>query len=244
MDDALQDLLSPEEAAGAFRNEQVSQIMQAYLDENAAPELLPFRGELVAELREQLAGQEEQIAEITEGEGRTVEEVFTASLYQMDIDRVKYALAKYLRVRILKLERVAGLFRADLAPELADAAAELRRKISDEERQFAGELEKLYEAHIDDAVLRHLPEDGPETLRSLGDADICRPPRTDRFVFCRVNETVDGFLAHETAEPATWEEGDVHVAPYAAIKSFVEDGRMSLSAPHFEDPQRPLADAA
>lgn len=223
------DLLgSPDE--GAVRNEAVDRLIQAWLDENAAPELLPFEGELVSTLTEMVDEQQGIIDEAMEDPN---EDAFTISLFQMEIDRVKYSLAKYLRVRLLKIEKCVGLLRADLAPELADKAMALRQCLSDSERRYLRDLETLMEEHLGEVAMKNLP--GPDNFRNLGDEDMCRPPRTDRFVVCKVRDTIEGFQAHATAEPETWTAGSIYVVQYDAIRSFMQDGakRLSLS-PHFD----------
>ena len=46
------------------------------------------------------------------------EEYFTINIYQMEIERVRYSLARYLRTRLLKIERGLEFITGDI--ELMD----------------------------------------------------------------------------------------------------------------------------
>lgn len=52
------------------------------------------------------------------------EEAFSASLYQMELDRLRYSLSKYLRTRLRKVER-------DALHVLATADGEMQGRLSD-----------------------------------------------------------------------------------------------------------------
>lgn len=52
------------------------------------------------------------------------EDAFSASLYQMELDRLRYSLSKYLRTRLRKVER-------DALHVLATADGEMQGRLSD-----------------------------------------------------------------------------------------------------------------
>lgn len=52
------------------------------------------------------------------------EEAFSASLYQMELDRLRYSLSKYLRTRLRKVER-------DALHVLASSEEEIQGRLSD-----------------------------------------------------------------------------------------------------------------
>lgn len=52
------------------------------------------------------------------------EEAFSASLYQMELDRLRYSLSKYLRTRLRKVER-------DALYVLASGPTEMEGRLSD-----------------------------------------------------------------------------------------------------------------
>ena len=80
-----------------FINSKVGDLIRAWSNEKASPELLPYRGDLVDELR---ADVDTQLGELRRG---AVDGVYLPGLYRLDIERVKFALAAYLRARVGKV---------------------------------------------------------------------------------------------------------------------------------------------
>ncbi|XP_078161987.1 DNA replication protein-like protein isoform X2 [Carex rostrata] len=77
----------------------VELMRQAWRNEKAAPEMLPFKEALVRRLRDQIQLQEERAEEL-KSEG--MEDV-VVSLHHMDSDRALFLLKSYLRLRLHKL---------------------------------------------------------------------------------------------------------------------------------------------
>jgi hypothetical protein len=90
-------------------NNDVAQLRKAWVSECVCPELLPFQQELVEGITELLANQEEVLEDIEQ----TSDQAFSANLYQMEIERIKFSLAKYLRTRLLKIEKFAWKYERD-----------------------------------------------------------------------------------------------------------------------------------
>ena len=82
-------------ASPAYRRAQT-----AWLNERAAPELLPYEGVLVAELEAAVADQQQLV------QARNADDTvkaFMGNLYFMEIERIKYLLRSYLRTRLTKV---------------------------------------------------------------------------------------------------------------------------------------------
>ena len=79
-------------------NPEIESLIRAWCNEKASPDLLPYQGDLVDLFLSNVKAQQEHLA----GEKR---DVFEAGLYQLDIDRVKFVLASYLRARLAKVQR-------------------------------------------------------------------------------------------------------------------------------------------
>jgi len=82
---------------GADVNPSVGALLRAWASEKASPELLPFRADLVEPLREAL---DAQLKALREG---GVPGTYVPGLYRLDAERVKFALAAYLRARLGKV---------------------------------------------------------------------------------------------------------------------------------------------
>jgi len=87
-------------------------------------------------------------------------EYFTITLYQMDIERVKYSLAKYLRTRITKIEEQVEAILS--SPEYLD-------RLSATEKVFATKLNLLNNNFFEENVLSRLPETNAEYFRTNED---------------------------------------------------------------------------
>ena len=111
MDDDLDDL-SPEsisqlddnDSDDEATNEDIDKLKVALRNEKACPEILAFEEEVVDDIHELVKAQQGHVDEFREGNDET-ETAFAVSLYQMEIDRIQYLLASYLRTRLAKVQQ-------------------------------------------------------------------------------------------------------------------------------------------
>ena len=82
-----------------------------------------------------------------------VSEYFSISLYQMDIERIRYSLTRYLRTRILKIEKNL---------DLINTSDEQMDRLSYHEKIYATKLYALTNSHFDDAVYSRLKNETRE----------------------------------------------------------------------------------
>jgi uncharacterized protein YecA (UPF0149 family) len=94
---------------GGETNTDVAQLRKAWESESVCPEVLPFERELVEVITELVSNQEDVLEDIEQ----TSDQAFSANLYQMEIERIKFSLAKYLRTRLLKIEKFAWKYERD-----------------------------------------------------------------------------------------------------------------------------------
>ncbi len=92
-------------------NDDVQALQQAWVAEVVAPDLLQYHEVLVHDMVALCENMQAGIHESREADGgtggRTADALFTMSVHQMSLDRVRFALVKYLRTRLLKLEKHA-----------------------------------------------------------------------------------------------------------------------------------------
>jgi GINS complex subunit 4 len=69
-----------------------------------APELLPFQEKLIHNVSK-LIGDQEREVQSTYGSSSDTDDRFYANILKMEIERAKYVLKSYLRVRIAKIEK-------------------------------------------------------------------------------------------------------------------------------------------
>ena len=87
----------------AIVNPDVLQLRRAFLNEKLAPMLLPYEHE-VLEGDEGLKALVEQQAGHLDNPAQSLNQQIDLNLYQLEVDRVQYLIAAYLRTRLLKLQ--------------------------------------------------------------------------------------------------------------------------------------------
>lgn len=189
-----------EEGAESNLNEDVLQLHAAWRNEACAPGLLHSQQHLVDTLLQQLREQQEIIDEAK----TNPEEYFSASLYQMEIDRLRYGIARYLRTRLLKLQE-----------QPTDDASLL----SEHEKSFSIRLSEIENAYLDTVLLSALPED----IRSIDK----QPPSADDYVFVRVQEDT-GDVEVGPGEYANMLKDDVHVLLFRRAQHLLSQGKLVL----------------
>jgi hypothetical protein len=81
---------------------------------------------------------------------QTPDEVFRASLYEMDLDRVRYSISRYLRSRIVKIEENLDHINRQ----------EIFDMLSIHEKSFASKLMNLTNNYMEEVVLNRLTGEG------------------------------------------------------------------------------------
>ena len=198
-------------------NPQYEKLMAAWRAEEQAPELLPWQGEVYETFLGMVEKQEAMVeATLRSGNADAHDVLFVGPLYQMDLARVKYTLAAYVRMRLKKITTQAA--HVDIS------------FLSDAENTFRQRFLDLITKHHRDAFLNDLP---PEADTFDHDDDLAlavtKPPNLDAFVFVKVNSDLGhvpvGLNEYDTSE---LEQGDVYVLPYARIRHLLTQGHLDL----------------
>ena len=203
-----------DEAPSDRLNDDFKKLRQAWISESVCPELLAFEQELVEDIKAIIDNQEERLDSVDP----IPEQIFAANFYHMELNRAKYLLAKYLRTRLIKLERFAWKL------ENESSAGELISKLSDDELDYARKYAALMKRHLEESVLRHLPEafqSFPDPARSVDPDDYV--PGLDTFVFCRVKDGVaeENYELDQGGGSTLLRGGEVHVLRYEPIQGLV-----------------------
>lgn len=80
-------------------------LLRTWLNERTAPVLLPYATVTIGNILELLAN---QTALLMEQQGDTVNAAYVGCLYQMEIERLKFMVASYLKCRLRKVPRQLG----------------------------------------------------------------------------------------------------------------------------------------
>eukprot|EP00058_Branchiostoma_floridae_P024983 XP_002610473.1 hypothetical protein BRAFLDRAFT_124274 [Branchiostoma floridae] len=130
MDDLDIEEASDEEVEQMTAAEALAMVEKAWLNEKFSPELLPHKQDLVDVMLDQLNGMQENISRAKKGD-------LKASIHKMEIDRIRYVLASYLRIRLEKIEK----FVHHLLEEEAELGEDVPSRMSPEELQHAKNCE-------------------------------------------------------------------------------------------------------
>ena len=170
-----------------------------------------------------IVGEQEAISRMvnTAQEQGIAEDSFTASLYQMDVERIRYSLTRYLRTRILKIERNL---------DFIINSEELMERLSDVERVFATKLYGAIGTYFEDVLQKRFKDENGETVNeelegvvsTRDDLTKQAAPLVDSFVFCLSAEDI------YDSQDNLWPRGEVKIVLYSSIQEQVLSGQVYL----------------
>ncbi|CAM9530670.1 unnamed protein product [Ectocarpus fasciculatus] len=203
-------------------NEDVAKLRTLWRNEVSAPELLNVDEHLVSDLIQQVENQQE----IVDDARASPEEAFSASLYQMELDRLRYSLSKYLRTRLRKVER-------DALHVLASADGEMEGRLSDREREHAKGYVDMLEDHFTRTCLsQQMPSNFRSLTNTSQEENMVQEPNLDTFVVCRARDDVGlvqiGEAAGREESSMDLRQGDMFIVRYRPIRTLVLEGRVDL----------------
>ncbi|CAM9278851.1 unnamed protein product [Ectocarpus sp. 12 AP-2014] len=202
-------------------NEDVAKLRTLWRNEVSAPELLKVDEHLVSDLIQQVENQQE----IVDDARASPEEAFSASLYQMELDRLRYSLSKYLRTRLRKVER-------DALHVLSTVDGEMQGRLSDREREHAKGYVDMLEDHFTRTCLSQMPSNFRSLTNTSQEENMVQEPNLDTFVVCRARDDVGlvqiGEAAGREESSMDLRQGDMFIVRYRPIRTLVLGGRVDL----------------
>lgn len=188
-------------------------IENAWLNEKFAPELLPHQSDLVECMLQQISHMEENMKRLEKGDLRLM-------VHRMELDRIKFVIASYLRIRLEKIER----YTIHLLSEEANRSAE-ECYLTAAELQFAKEYLASVETLFRTIALQHMPGN----FQNFEVNKLSVKPNMQAYVFLRANDTVTGIvLPGDVHEEIDFEAGSQHIIQYSAVADLVKSGAVQL----------------
>jgi GINS complex subunit 4 len=202
--------------AAPVLNDSISKLRTAVLNEQNAPELLPYESEIVTTARSLVSQQTDRV----DDEEDVAEASLETHLQRMEIDRINYMLRTYFRVRIKKIESFVWFLHSN---------EELLALLSQNEQLFVNKYRDLAEQHFSTSFLSMLPE-RLQKVQEKNEIGAGTAPDLEKFVFCRVNRTIGSYALSENSmdEPFDLSKDDVICARYAGIRKLLADGDVVL----------------
>ncbi|KAA8914262.1 hypothetical protein FN846DRAFT_896987 [Sphaerosporella brunnea] len=218
IDDILQEFDSGSQQASSAGD--LSALTTAWIAERSAPEILPFEHAILERLTERIRQQIELVE--TETGNMDPQANFRLILLQTELERVKYLVRAYLRVRINKIDKYS--FHILSTP--------LRSRLAPSELAYLKSHLALLNNHYVSSFLRNFPEQLRRLDDTAGGISMVEEPDLDSAVFCRVVKRISDEEA-TVRIPGTDTEfrlalGDVYVVRYSAVRQFVEKGEVEL----------------
>lgn len=187
----------------------------AWLNEKFSPEILQHQSEIVDCMLDQVHQMEVNLARLKRND-------FRVSIHKMELDRVRYVVASYLRTRLEKIEN----FAVGILEEESKRSAETTY-LSTNEVQFAEVCVSLLERHFQIA-LRHMPSN----LQTFEKTKMCMKPNVYSHVFLRAKRDVLGVIVEGDSDNKE-EEVDLdvntqHIMQYQPVSHLVKNGNVQL----------------
>lgn len=190
-------------------------IEQAWLNEKFSPEILPHKLEYVECMLEQIKYMESNIASLPKDD-------IKVDMHKIELERIRYILASYLRCRIRKIEKFALYI---LEQESQRGVENLY--LSEAELKFAREYVQNMDNHFD-TVLKQMPWN----LQTLDMSKKRIKPDNDIYVFLKSNQNIENVVIKNLFENKEEEikltENSQHILPYSVISNFVKSGSIQL----------------
>ena len=144
---------------------------KAWINEKAAVDILPYNTYVVDSMMLQIQSMEENLKTLKQNDFRYI-------THKMEIERIRYLVASYLRCRLQKIEE----YSLHIIQEESNRSVD-DRKLSEGVLEFAAEYYKSIENYFNHVAVRHMP-------RNQHDDENIRKgvPNLNRYVFVKVNK--------------------------------------------------------
>ena len=218
-------LNSPEESQVELTPLEVIQILEkAWMNELHSPELLEPKMDEVNCLLDQINLIEENLERLEKSD-------FSISIRKMELSRIRFMIASYLRLRLQKIQKHAHY----LSKRSND---ELDSKLTTEEATF---LEK-YRENIDklfaNLALDHIPDKaGKKSFSNFGETSNNQPdppmPNLNSAVFVKAEENIQGVFVEDEAGQNRDEEFDMekdhqYILRYKSVSHLIRNGSVKM----------------
>lgn len=220
---------TPKQESSANLHQQLSTAM---LNERMAPELLPYKHQLMERVIKELLNQQQYLLDSYEygdsnAEAGVISSDFKLQLMivETEIERLSYLVRLYIRTRLAKIDN----FTIYYINETAEQAAGTRNSLlSAQEKDYMHKHFKILTQLYNDSFLKKLPHFLTLLDDTSGGQSMIAAPDLDQPVFIRVQseEPIELHLGSE-GELELVKNG-VYVVRYRLIKRYLEIGDVVL----------------
>lgn len=188
-------------------------IEEAWLNEKFAPEILPHQSDLVDCMLQQITHMEQNMKRLEKGDLRLL-------IHMMELDRIRFLISSYLRIRLEKIEKYA----IHILSQEANRSLE-ECYLTSAELQFAKDFIASIETLFKATALNYMPGN----FQTFEKDQLSVKPNMQAYVFLRANDRITGVvLPGSIDEEIDFEPGSQHIVPYKAVADLVKSGAVQL----------------
>ncbi|CAG9768637.1 unnamed protein product [Ceutorhynchus assimilis] len=191
--------------------EQVIEIMEeAWLNEKFAPEILPNKREIVEILLGQIGHMDQKVQHLDSLD-------FKRAFYQKEINRLKFLVTSYLRMRLEKIETFSKHI---LQQERLRVTNNENLYLSQNELEFAQEYEENLNQHFE-SVMSFCPT-------VMNEEALIVKPNMRSIVFLKAKKDIEGILVDESNDITDLSTGSRILICYNNVANLVKSGDVHL----------------
>ncbi|EAA01611.5 AGAP001166-PA [Anopheles gambiae str. PEST] len=200
-----------EEEIQMSSQEVLEALQRAWINEKFAPDLLPYEDALVEMVMIQLVHMEENLATANKNDLLYI-------VHRMEVERIRFIVASYLRCRLQKLETYAPHI-----IEVESGRPRNSKRLSAAEHKFAVDFHESVENHFNELVTRHMPQNHQDDERARRVI-----PNLDTHVFARARQDVGEYSLAGGELSVNIRAGAVHLFRYCDIEPLIIEGQLEL----------------
>ncbi|SPP89572.1 DNA replication complex GINS protein SLD5 [Drosophila guanche] len=183
----------------------------AWINEMCAPEILPDQTDMLELMVSQVSHMVEQMKDLDKND-------FRAVVHSMELERVRYIMASYLRCRLQKIETFTQhILNQEDVREPDD------KRLSPEETKFARE----YSSHVDEYFHKVATQYMPNQQRGELEQRIVAPNLMSH-VFLKANVAVPAVIVGVDDEEVDMAPGSQHIIPYQLVADLIQNNQGQL----------------
>ena len=169
-------------------SEDLERLRTALVNERFSPELLPHQDDLVKRVQDMVDEQEQRTL------GLGADESQTRLIYELEKERVMFVMTSYLRIRLLKLQKLSLYLEQN---------EEARSNLSEDEQSFHTRYVALYRRHVQREAWDHESASAlPDRVKDVASASelLAKPPDLEAHVFCVAMTECDPLVINRSGE--------------------------------------------
>ncbi|KAK6453672.1 DNA replication complex GINS protein SLD5 [Scheffersomyces xylosifermentans] len=207
------------------------ELVTAMLNERMAPEILPYKHELMTQVLEQISNQQQYLLDSHEygdlnAQSGVVSGDFKLQLMiiETDVERINYLVRLYLRTRLSKIDK----FTIHYINETADAEESNSSLLSREETEYMHQHFKILTQLYNNCFLKKMPHTLTLLDDTTGGESMIVTPDVNQPVFIKSVTKAGIIIPLGEEDELELEENGIYVVKYSLIRRYIEIGDVVL----------------